>query len=71
MAEPKCPSCSVQGIDKIVSHESTQQSRSGDTWFEVVCCDNCGHVYGVFAKHVLSHELHAPMPTITPTPRVP
>jgi uncharacterized Zn finger protein len=56
MAEPKCPSCGVQGIVKIVSKVSTKTNKAGDPWFEVVYCDDCGHVYGVFAKHVLAFQ---------------
>ncbi len=56
MAEPVCPSCSVTGMEHIVCRESEAQSKGGDPWFDVVHCDSCGHVYGVFAKHVLSHE---------------
>ena len=47
---PKCPSCGVQGIEKIVSQESEETSKGGDPWFYVVHCEDCGHVYGVFAK---------------------
>ncbi len=61
MAEPKCPECGAQGIDKIVSKDSKQQNKAGDHWFDVVHCEDCGHVYGVFAKHILSHEMkHTP-----------
>ena len=52
MAEPKCPSCNVQGIAYIVSTESEEQSKGGDAWFNVAHCSECGHVYGVFAKIV-------------------
>ncbi len=61
MAEPKCPECGVQGINHIVSEKSNQQSKGGDAWFEVAYCDGCGHVYGVFPKHVLSHEVKPSM----------
>ena len=66
MAEPQCPSCQVAGIDKIVSQDSKEESQGGDPWFNVVYCDNCGHVYGVFAKHILSHNISRPIrpPTI-------
>jgi uncharacterized Zn finger protein len=50
IAEPKCPSCDVRGLDKIVSHDSEQQHGSGDAWFQIASCASCGHVYGVFAK---------------------
>ena len=66
MANPKCPSCNTEGMDRIVSSESKELSKGGDPWFYVVYCDNCGHVYGVFAKHVLSHDMspHIGIPRI-------
>jgi hypothetical protein len=57
MAEPRCPNCSVAGVEHIGTKHSTQASKGGDAWFEVAYCDRCGHVYGVFPKHVLSHNL--------------
>ncbi|ARP90293.1 transcriptional regulator [Bordetella genomosp. 9] len=48
--QPKCPSCDVKGIDHITSADSAQQSNGGDAWFNVAYCNECGHVYGVFAK---------------------
>ena len=69
MAEPKCPSCGTEGIDKIVSHDSEEASKGGDAWFNIVYCEKCGHVYGVFAKHVLNREISMPLPPITkPSP---
>ncbi|PXZ46789.1 Uncharacterised protein [Pseudomonas putida] len=50
LAEPKCPSCSAVGLNCIVSQDSVQQHGSGDAWFQVAHCAECGHVYGVFAK---------------------
>lgn len=61
MAKPKCPSCGVEGIEKIVYQDSKETSKGGDPWFNVVHCENCGHIYGVFAKHVLSHEVSMPI----------
>jgi hypothetical protein len=61
MAKPKCPSCSVEGIEHIVSSDSKEESRSGDPWFNIAYCDQCGHVYGVFAKYVLSYEMNLPV----------
>lgn len=52
IAEPKCPECKVQGIKYIVSSDSVEASKSGDTWFNIAHCSECGHVYGVFAKIV-------------------
>lgn len=52
MAEPKCPSCEAIGMQYIVSKDSNEQSKGGDTWFNIVHCSECGHVYGVFSKIV-------------------
>lgn len=52
MAEPKCPECGVVGIEHLVTSDSSEKSRDGKPWFNIVYCDSCGHVYGVFAKHV-------------------
>jgi hypothetical protein len=57
MAEPKCPSCGVSGAEHVRSRESAEHSRGGDAWFNIVQCEKCGHVYGVFAKVV-----HDPSP---------
>ncbi|MBY4676279.1 transcriptional regulator [Marinobacterium arenosum] len=53
MAEPKCPSCAIEGIEHIVSKDSEERARDRNAWFQVVYCNSCGHIYGVFAKHVL------------------
>ena len=49
--EPKCPSCSVVGIDHIVSRKGGSGSARGKHFvlspFNVVLCNACGHVYGV------------------------
>ena len=52
MTEPTCPSCRVAGVDHIVSTASTEKAKQGTPWFYIAHCDSCGHVYGVFAKHV-------------------
>lgn len=54
MAEPRCPSCDVEGIEHIVSTDSATRARDGKPWFNVIHCDGCGHVYGVLAKHVFA-----------------
>ena len=51
-ASPRCPECQVVGIEHITSQASAEKSRGGHAWFYVAACDACGHVYGVFAKHV-------------------
>lgn len=53
MAEPKCPQCNVEGIEHIVSKDSNERSRGNTAWFNVAYCNECGHIYGVFAKHVI------------------
>ncbi len=59
--KPKCNSCGVEGIEHIISKKSKEESKGGDPWFNIVYCDKCGHIYGVFAKHVLNHEVkHIP-----------
>lgn len=55
MAEPKCPECGIIGTSHIDSTESEVMNRAGEPWFEIVYCDQCGHVYGVFAKTVFTH----------------
>ncbi len=53
MAEPKCPECKIEGIHHIVSKDSHEQARDNKAWFQVAHCDSCGHIYGVFSKHVI------------------
>jgi hypothetical protein len=50
-ADPRCPSCDVRGIEKIVSRPSEQTSKSDKPWFFIAQCTDCGHIYGVFTKH--------------------
>jgi uncharacterized Zn finger protein len=57
MADPKCPSCGVEGISFIVSKGSDETSKDGNTWFNVAHCSECGHIYGVFAKIVNSRNV--------------
>lgn len=52
-----CPACRVAGVDKIVSVDSAQRTPSSDASFAIVCCAECGHVYGVLTKEVLAHEI--------------
>ncbi len=51
-ARPTCPDCDIKGIEYIVSTPSTETSEGGDPWFNVAHCNQCGHVYGIFAKTV-------------------
>ena len=64
MAEPKCNECGPSGVEHIVSTESNEQSKGGDAWFNIVYCKKCGHIYGVFAKHILSHGITPSMPKL-------
>ncbi len=63
MAKPTCPECAAEGIEHIVSQDSDEQTKGGDAWFNVAFCNNCGHIYGVFAKIV-----HKPSPPRVPNP---
>lgn len=55
MAEPKCPTCNAAGIDHIVSSPSKQVANNAS--FHVAYCDKCGHVYGIFAKTVITQDV--------------
>ena len=44
-------------MQHIVSRESTERSKTKQPWFLVVHCDECGHVYGVIAKHIFSQPV--------------
>ena len=57
MAEPRCPSCNVEGVEHIVSRESKERSRTKQPWFLIVHCDACGHVYEILAKHTFSQPI--------------
>jgi curved DNA-binding protein CbpA len=49
--EPKCPRCSVVGVDHIVSRKGGTGSSRGKQFilspFNIVFCSQCGHVYGI------------------------
>lgn len=49
--DPKCPTCSVVGIDHIISRKGGSGGTRGKQFilapFNVIYCDACGHVYGV------------------------
>lgn len=57
MNEPKCPECGVWGMENIVTKPSVEERKRGESLFHVVFCKKCGHVYGVFAKDVLAHNM--------------
>lgn len=49
--EPACPKCSVVGMDHVISRKSGSGMARGKQFitspFQVIFCDQCGHVYGV------------------------
>jgi len=49
--EPKCPSCSAMGMDHVISRKAGSSTGRGKQFvtspFQVVFCDQCGHVYGI------------------------
>lgn len=51
--EPQCPTCSVVGIDHVISRKSGSGMGRGKQFitspFQVIFCDQCGHVYGITA----------------------
>jgi hypothetical protein len=56
MASPECPEYGVTGIEKIVSTASAEKSRQDTAWLFIARCDDCGHVYGISAKHVFGRS---------------
>jgi len=50
-AEPRCPGCSVTGLEHISARNGGASSSAGKQFisspFVVVFCDNCGHIYTV------------------------
>ena len=52
--EPKCPTCSVVGTDRIISRKAGSSSARGKQFilapFNIIFCSACGHVYGVTAS---------------------
>ena len=57
---PKCSKCGIEGIVYIASEDSTEQSKGGDTWFNVAYCNQCGHIHGIFNKVVNSPSVTLP-----------
>ena len=49
--EPKCPSCAVVGVERIVSRKAGSNTARGKQFilapFNIIFCSACGHVYGV------------------------
>jgi curved DNA-binding protein CbpA len=49
--EPRCPQCSVVGMDHVTSRKSGSGPSRGKQFvtspFQVIFCNRCGHVYGV------------------------
>jgi curved DNA-binding protein CbpA len=50
--EPRCPGCSADGMEHIVSRKggdiSIGRKKLTNSPFMVVFCDKCGHIYNVF-----------------------
>lgn len=49
--EPRCPKCAVVGIEHVIARKSGSGPARGKQFiaspFQVIFCDQCGHVYGV------------------------
>jgi len=49
--DPRCPKCAVVGMEHVVSRKSGSGPARGKQFiaspFQVIFCDQCGHVYGV------------------------
>jgi curved DNA-binding protein CbpA len=49
--EPQCPTCSAVGMDHVISRKSGSGTGRGKQFisspFQVIFCDQCGHVYGI------------------------
>jgi hypothetical protein len=45
-----CPTCKSQGIEFVISEPSIEESKGGDSWFNVAYCSSCGHIHGIFNK---------------------
>jgi curved DNA-binding protein CbpA len=49
--EPRCPQCLTTGISHVISRKATGGSGRGKQFisspFQVIFCDQCGHVYGI------------------------
>ncbi len=50
-SEPKCPGCSVVGVEHVVARKGGAGASKGKQFilspFNVIFCSECGHVYGV------------------------
>lgn len=66
MAEPKCPNCSIEGVQHFKSKESLERAKNGTPWFILVYCDGCGHVHQILSKHVFTTSTSSPfiMPSL-------
>ncbi len=53
VAQPKCPSCQVQGKGNITTLPSEQKAPGGLARYEIVFCEKCGHVYGVYPNFMI------------------
>ena len=51
--QPKCPSCQVEGKNHVITTPSDQKAPGGLAKFEIVHCDQCGHVYGMYPNFMI------------------
>ncbi|MCZ6473557.1 MAG: transcriptional regulator [SAR324 cluster bacterium] len=52
--QPVCPKCEIQGKRHIASMASEQKAPGGLARFEIVMCNGCGHVYGVYPNFIIT-----------------
>lgn len=52
VAEPKCPSCHVQGL-KFMTYSTKKEEYIHP--FMAIHCTECGHVHGVVTRHVYTN----------------
>jgi len=51
-AQPKCPVCEAVGLGKIADVSSTAKAPGNMSMYFIVCCTDCGHVYGIVPQLV-------------------
>ncbi len=52
-AQPVCPSCKIEGKNHIANTPSDQKAPGGMSKFEIIHCDECGHIYNVFPNFTI------------------
>ncbi|HDS1692154.1 TPA: hypothetical protein QEM72_002657 [Pseudomonas putida] len=60
IAQPKCPGCGAEGLDKIAAGKAPHKSKTNQTLFQVCFCAVCGHIHGVFSGIVTGSDVPAP-----------